>query len=349
MVLFGLDVSHHQGSSLDFAAFRREGIEYVILKATEGSGFVDSQFSNNLVKARAAGLLVAAYHYVRSNVTPAAQVANVKRVVPPDVPVIPDVEANSGTVMPHTTDFVGQLRANGFRVPAVYIPRWYWNQLGNPVMAGFGLPPLWSSRYPDNVVGSLGDEYADVPAHYWNGYGGLDVVLLQFTSSARVAGRSPLDGNAFLGTREELAALFGYGVPLEGNMRNLIIGEEPSGKVWVGDGILRRHVTSETELADLRHWITASGGNATVNKPWANVPVLGLDVAAKLDLLSDDEINIVTAIQSLPGPTDIDEAALAAALGPVLAPLIQSGATPEQVEAAIRAVFADAAQPDSTE
>src|SRR5690606_39456534 len=49
---------------------------------------------------------------------------------------------------------------------------------------------------------------ADVPAHYWDGYGGLRVVVLQFTSSARVAGRSPIDGNAFRGTLAQLRALF---------------------------------------------------------------------------------------------------------------------------------------------
>ena len=92
-------------------------------------------------------------------------------------------------------------------MPLLYIPRWYWQQIGSPSLAG--LPPLWSSRYPDNVVGTLADEWADVPAHFWNGYGGLDVLLLQFTSSARIAGYQPLDASAFRGTRAQLAARMG--------------------------------------------------------------------------------------------------------------------------------------------
>jgi hypothetical protein len=206
MVTFGLDISHHQAASLDLAQCRREGVGFIFIKSSEGSSFIDPAFAGNLNKARAAGLLVAAYHYVRSNATAAAQVANVARVVPRDVPVIPDVEANSGGIA-LVRDFVARLRQAGYHVPLTYLPGWYWQQIGSPSLVG--LPSLWSSRYPDNVVGSIADEYADVPASYWNGYGGLGVAVLQFTSSARVAGHQPLDANVYQGTFEQLAALLG--------------------------------------------------------------------------------------------------------------------------------------------
>jgi lysozyme len=206
LVTFGLDISHHQDLRLDLAQCRREGVEFVFMKATEGATFVDSAFGANLAEARAAGQLVAAYHYVRSDASAAAQVANVARAVPRDVPVLPDVEANSGGVA-LTRDFVNQLRGAGYTVPLLYLPRWYWQQIGSPSLAG--LPPLWSSRYPDNVIGTIGDEWADVPASYWNGYGGLEVAVLQFTSSAAVAGHQPLDANAYRGSREQLAAVLG--------------------------------------------------------------------------------------------------------------------------------------------
>lgn len=209
MPVFGLDISHHQDLALDLARCKREGIEFVFLKATEGSAFVDSEFAVNLAEARNAGQLVAAYHYVRSNVGAAAQVAHIQRVIPRDVPVIPDVEANSGAIG-LTRDFVARLKAAGYTVPFTYLPRWYWQQIGSPSLAG--LPPLWSSRYPDNVVGTIADEWADVPASYWVGYGGLDVAVLQFTSSARIAGHQPLDANAYRGTRAQLSALLGGGV-----------------------------------------------------------------------------------------------------------------------------------------
>jgi hypothetical protein len=205
MPIFGLDISHHQGT-FDVSRAAREGCEFFIFKATEGSGFTDSRFAENVRKARAAGKVFAAYHYQRSTVSAAAQVAHIQRVVSKDIPVIPDVEANSGGVE-LTRDIVNRLRSTGYAVPLLYLPRWYWQQIGSPSLEG--LPPLWSSRYPDMRQGSLSDEYADVPSHYWNGYGGRPVAVLQFTSSARVAGRSPIDGNAFRGSAADLRGLFG--------------------------------------------------------------------------------------------------------------------------------------------
>jgi hypothetical protein len=211
MPLFGMDISHHQDLALDFARCKREGVSFVILKSTEGASFVDGEFQSNLGEARGAGLLVAAYHYVKSNASAAAQVAHIAMHVPKSVPVIPDTEDGGGPLS-LTRDVVTKLRAAGYRVPLLYLPKWYWQQIGSPSMAG--LPPLWSSRYPNNVIGPLKDKYAQVPASYWTGYGGLDVAVLQFTSSARIAGFAPLDANAFRGTPAQLAALFGGTPPI---------------------------------------------------------------------------------------------------------------------------------------
>ncbi len=275
MVTFGLDISHHQDLGLDLAQCRREGIEFIFIKATEGASFIDAEFGANLAEARAAGQLVAAYHYVRSNASAAAQVANVQRAIPRDVPVIPDVEANSGGIA-LTRDFVSRLRAAGYSVPLTYLPRWYWQQIGSPSLVG--LPPLWSSRYPDTVVGTLPDEWADVPATFWNGYGGIDVAVLQFTSSVRIAGHQPLDANAFRGTREQLAALLGSQEEDE-PMKNLILAREKGGTaIWVGDGVIRRHIADPDELTGLQYWIGVKGGDPTIHEDWADLRVLGVDM-----------------------------------------------------------------------
>ncbi|RSN26487.1 hypothetical protein DMC63_01230 [Streptomyces sp. WAC 05977] len=205
-ITFVIDISHHQDKSLNLAQTRRDGCELCLMKAGEGSSFVDPDFASNLVEARAAGQLVGAYWYQRGNVSAAAHVAKIKQVVPKDVPVVLDVEHGSGGVA-LTREIIRLLTAEGYRTPLLYIPRWYWQQLGSPSLAG--LPPLWSSRYPDNRVGTLASEWADVPTHFWDGYGGLPVALLQFTSSARIAGYAPLDASAFRGTRAQLAALLG--------------------------------------------------------------------------------------------------------------------------------------------
>lgn len=345
MTVFGIDVSHHQ-PPLSFHALRQAGVEFVFIKATEGSTFVDPEFARNLAEARAAGLLVAAYHYVREAATATQQLANVRRVVSRDVPIVLDVEAGSGGVAA-VRNLVDTLRLDGYLVPLLYLPRWYWQQLGSPSLVG--LPPLWSSRYPDNVVQDLSREWAAVPASYWNGYGGLEVAVLQFTSSARVAGFAPLDANAFRGTREQLAKLLGYQEENE-HMRNLILAREVDGpKVWVGDGIARRHVADETELAGLQWWIGQQGGDPTVNENFEDLRVLGVDVtavgvtggpAAVLAQIAAD----VTELKARP-VADVDEEALAA----TLAELDIVGPTVPEIIAAIRTVFADAGAEDDPE
>jgi GH25 family lysozyme M1 (1,4-beta-N-acetylmuramidase) len=210
-ITFAIDVSHHQPLSLDLAQTRRDGCELALLKAGEGGSYVDPFFASNLAEARAGGQLTGAYWFVRSNATPAQHVALMRATVPKDVAVIPDVETAADGSKPsytHAMNVLNAIRAEGWRVPVGYVPLWYWRDVwGRPTLTGW--PDLWSSRYPDNQVGTLADEWADVPESYWTGYGGREVALLQFTSSARIAGYAPLDASAFRGTRDQLAALFG--------------------------------------------------------------------------------------------------------------------------------------------
>ncbi|MBB5853987.1 glycoside hydrolase family 25 protein [Amycolatopsis umgeniensis] len=213
-MLWGIDISRHQGGSFDLARAAREGIAYAIFKATEGNTWRDPQFERNLAAGRDAGLIVAAYHFVRSDSSAAAQLANIAGVVPKDVPLILDVESikQNGKVVsaPSLTlvrELYGKVLAAGYRSPLIYLPRWYWQTWGAPALAG--LPPLWSSRYLDYNGGTPAQIYQRIPGRFWLGYGGLSAPLLQFTSSATVAGHVPVDANAFDGTREQFAALLG--------------------------------------------------------------------------------------------------------------------------------------------
>lgn len=340
MTVFGLDVSHHQNGNPDFARARAEGIEFVFIKATEGATFIDDQFAPNVNKARAAGMLVAAYHYVTTH-SIASQLANIRQAVPPDIPVILDIEAGAAPLAACRT-LVGHLWDAGYSVPLTYLPRWYWQQIGSPDLTG--LPPLWSSRYPDTVIDSLANEWADVPARYWAGYGGLPVEVLQFTSSARVAGYAPLDANAYRGTRQQLAQLL-QGTEEDDDMKApRLVREKDTTTVWVGDMVTRRHVKDPQTLADYQYQIQQIGGNPNV-EVWANIDVLGAPIEMTVSTLTDDEANVIAAIRTLPDPADINEEELAAALAPLVAPLIPEGLTEAQVEAAVRRVFASAGTP----
>lgn len=309
MPVFGLDISHHQDLGLDLAQCRREGIEFVFIKATEGANFVDSEFAANLAEARAARQLVAAYHYVRSSAAASDQVAWIARFIPRDVPVILDVEANSGGIA-LTRDMVNRLRAVGYAVPLLYLPRWYWQQIGSPSLAG--LPPLWSSRYPDNVVGTLSSEWAQAPASYWTGYGGLDVAVLQFTSSARIAGHQPLDANAYRGTRAQLAALLGGGTEINVSLSDEFFEFIPPGETAV------RRVKAIDALANL--YIERFYGSGTA--PWTGPSGRAIDLGEAAEMLG-----AVTL-------TDTQVAQLADKVG----------LNQEQVKAAVRDVLLHGAQ-----
>lgn len=66
-----LDVSGHQGE-VDFAAVKAAGIDGVILKCSEGDGYVAPKFLPNYRKALAAGLRIGAYHFMRGSTAAAA-------------------------------------------------------------------------------------------------------------------------------------------------------------------------------------------------------------------------------------------------------------------------------------
>ncbi|HJF12518.1 GH25 family lysozyme [Corynebacterium falsenii] len=203
---FGVDISSHQnGFALRQA--KAAGAEFAIIKATEGHTYRDPVFHSHMKDARANGMLVAAYLYVWHNST-ADQMADTfaKHVSDTSVPVILDVENNSGSSVQLWKDTIAALKRRGYHSPLIYLPNWYWKNIGSPSLAG--LPPLWTSNYPSGG-GEMKALYGRAGAGSgpgWAGYGGLPVKLWQFTEAAAIGGWK-VDGNAFKGTHAELSAL----------------------------------------------------------------------------------------------------------------------------------------------
>jgi lysozyme len=69
------DISHYENVSQDFVETANAGLAAVVLKATQGKGFVDPTFLPRADEARAAGLLVGAYHFLDAT-NPAEQAAH---------------------------------------------------------------------------------------------------------------------------------------------------------------------------------------------------------------------------------------------------------------------------------
>lgn len=98
-VVHGIDISHHQGEidwrKLAKAEHTGSGIQFVFMKATEGSDWVDSAFQRNFAEARENGFIRGAYHFF-SNTSSAEKQADFfceqVRLTDNDLPPVLDVE-----------------------------------------------------------------------------------------------------------------------------------------------------------------------------------------------------------------------------------------------------------------
>ncbi|QUF04985.1 glycoside hydrolase family 25 protein [Actinosynnema pretiosum subsp. pretiosum] len=284
-VIYGVDVSAYQ-PGFDFAAARSEGFDFAFIKATEGSTWRSPNYHDQLARARSAGMLVAAYHYMRGDDV-GGQLGNVRAVVGTDVPLLLDIEDGAGS-LGAIRGLVDQARASGYGSPLIYLPQWYWSgRMGSPDLSG--LPPLWHSRYPDNVVRrkeqfALGDEY-------WPSFGGLRTEIAQFTSSLAVANypNGRIDGNAYRGTRQELQDLLeGDNMPSAQEIASAVVNEMEQRRYDTdGDGQPDRSLINNT----IQGMWSAQGAEATARR-----------VEVKLDAhsegLTEEEANLLASLRT---------------------------------------------------
>lgn len=164
----------------------------VVAKATEGTYYLDSSFHNFQHQATVMGIPFSGYHFLKSESTPQEQ-AQYYYNFAGKIPCMLDVET-SGSSRPtveQTIEFIQALQSLGGRVWGVYLPQWYWGDIGGDlsrlVTAGAVLISSYYVSYSDSGPG-------------WNGYGGATPTMWQYTST-------PIDMNAFKGTPAQLAAI----------------------------------------------------------------------------------------------------------------------------------------------
>lgn len=204
MAVFGVDIASYQ-SGLDIGRVRREGFEFVIAKATQGSGYVNPEYHKFRDQARAEGLRFAAYHYVTEYDSAESQASNFARTVgDTSIPVMLDVELQSGGIDVYW-NVVRAFNDLGYEVDLTYLPHWYWQgHIGSPDLSG--VPGLVSSSYV-GYGGYASDVYPGPGWSGWSSYGGASPVLCQFTEQCQVAGQR-VDCMAFEGDLGALDKLF---------------------------------------------------------------------------------------------------------------------------------------------
>lgn len=77
----GIDVSSHQGE-IDWGKLKKQGVDFVYIKASEGGDFRDNAFARNWIAAQRSGIRRGAYHFFTLCRSGAEQAANFLATVP---------------------------------------------------------------------------------------------------------------------------------------------------------------------------------------------------------------------------------------------------------------------------
>jgi lysozyme len=109
----GVDVSGHQ-VDVDMKKLAEQNVQFIYIKATEGSSFVDNYFETNWKNAADAGIPAGAYHYFSFMVDGESQAENYITSVGEslDGRLIPavDLELGENTASPNKTELVAELK-----------------------------------------------------------------------------------------------------------------------------------------------------------------------------------------------------------------------------------------------
>jgi GH25 family lysozyme M1 (1,4-beta-N-acetylmuramidase) len=202
----GVDVSkwqHTNGTSIDWASVKADGVSFAFVKATEGSTYTNPYFAGDWAATRSVGLYHGAYHFARPSVGSAGAQARyfVSKAgladQPGDLPPVLDLEATGGlgvaALRTWTSNWLKTVESLIGRKPIIYTSPTFWeNNLGNST--AFTAYPLWIAHYKVSQPRVPGG---------WSTW-----TFWQGRSDGRVTGVSgSVDMNAFNGTLAQLATL----------------------------------------------------------------------------------------------------------------------------------------------
>ncbi|MWB99833.1 GH25 family lysozyme [Agromyces seonyuensis] len=198
----GVDVSSYQGE-IDWPVLAAQDLDFAWIKATEGSGTIDSRFAANWADARETDLLVGAYHFLSFDSPAETQAANIIATVPDEgtLPITVDVECYAD----YCTDPADAGQVRGILTPLLDL-----------LEAHYGVPPVLyatgdayerylAGGYPDNPIW-IRDVVAEPTLP-----DGRAWTVWQYSHRERLDGYDGdepfIDLNVFAGTLDELAAL----------------------------------------------------------------------------------------------------------------------------------------------
>lgn len=193
MTIFYPDVSSAQ------AGISFTGAPIAMVKATQSTGYTNPDFAPATTRAKSAGAFFAAYHFLVAG-NAAAQAQHAFNVVGKVTPLMLDFEPTTGS-NPSVNDalgFIDAYRKLGGICYLLYLPKWYWQQIGSPSLSGFISRGM-------AVVSSAYTTYSDTGIG-WAPYGGMTPAVWQYSDNHSFNGFS-VDFNAFKGTLSQFISL----------------------------------------------------------------------------------------------------------------------------------------------
>lgn len=142
---FGIDVSHHNGK-LDWKKIKESGVKFAFIKASDGASFKDPRFKENYLGAKAAGVLVGAYHYFRPDVVAHRQIDNFLFAIADcalDLPAVFDWEHPGGPMpgqLKIALDWLEAITTVTGKPPIIYTGPYFFRDVIKS--------PAWASKYP---------------------------------------------------------------------------------------------------------------------------------------------------------------------------------------------------------
>jgi lysozyme len=204
MTTLGIDVSHYQGR-VNWPLVAGSGVKFAFAKATEGTTWVDVEFSRNWAGMQEVGLFRSAYHFARPGQDPESQVAHFAAVVGPlgfrDLPPVLDLEVNDGhpkaAVLEWAKAFLRKGRELFGRRLIIYTGGFWRDKLANDKDLFFVEHDLWLAAYNTSpqLVGG------------WTKYAFWQYTEGRLNSPADIRGVPPCDQDRFQGSEQDLEAL----------------------------------------------------------------------------------------------------------------------------------------------